>query len=213
MTIAGVTLLLLLSSMRVKFNYSSDQLRLLVGLGKIGSEFDFRSGRGAITAFGHNLKQFPLKSSGEDKLSKAKSKAEKKKEPESKPKRIRPLSTMIAVANKSRQPLWSFLVNTLRAIAVEEAEGELTAGFDSPDYTGIAYGYYYALAGAVPAVGRRVEFVPDWSGASLAGEVRLSFALPVYKLAYRLAILLVGLPLRDLIKLAIGTKKGGQDGQ
>jgi hypothetical protein len=208
--IVGLTLIVLLSSMRVRFAYNADQLCLFVGLGKVGAELDFRRGRGVIKAFGRSFKQFPLKS---DKPSKTEPKPKKKPDSKAKLKRTRPLPDLIAVARKSRRAIWLFVINILRAVAVEEADGELTAGFDSPDYTGMAYGYYFALAGAVPAVGKNLTFNPDWNGASVKGAIRLSFALPVYKLTYRLAILLIGLPLRDLIKLAIGTKKGGHDGQ
>ena len=120
---------------------------------------------------------------------------------------------MLSVLTDSARPLWSFSAGILRNIAIEEAQGEIRAGFDSPDLTGIAFGYYSAAAAAVPAMAGRLRFTPDWQGPSFAGKARLTVALPLYRLAARTIVLLFRLPLREMIKVAIGKKKGGQDGQ
>jgi hypothetical protein len=107
--------------------------------------------------------------------------------------------------------LWGYFVSILKSVAVEEAQGEIEAGFDEPDITGRVFGYYQAALGMVPSVVGRVAFVPDWTGASFSASMRLSLALPLYKLIWRTLVLIARLPLRELVKLAIGKKRGDED--
>jgi len=59
----------------------------------------------------------------------------------------------------------------------------------------------------------RLNFTPDWYGRSFSGSFRLAVTLPFYKFIYITLKLMIRLPLRDLIKLAIGKKKGASDGK
>ncbi|MCP4684479.1 MAG: hypothetical protein GY867_03425 [bacterium] len=103
-------------------------------------------------------------------------------------------------------------MDLLRASIIEQAEGEIEGGFDSPDLTGQAYGFYSAAMGAAPALAGRFRYVPDWTGASFSGAARLTVALPMYRLAARTTVLIWRLPIRKIVKLAIGEKGGVQDG-
>ena len=70
-----------------------------------------------------------------------------------------------------------------------------------------------AALGAVPAIAGRFRYIPRWDQQYFGGSVRLSLAIPVYRIALRTIVFIYKLPLRDLIKLAIGKKKGDQDVQ
>ncbi len=211
--VAGTVVLLL--RMRVRCTIDGDDRRLFVGLGRSGGEFDFVKGRGVFKLFGLRVKDFDL-------ARKAPAEVREKPEPEEKPEaekkprteRVRSRKRVLEVAKKSLRPSWDYLVGLLRSLILEEMHGTIRGGFDSPDLTGQAYGYYQAAIGAVPALAGRVSYVPDFTGQSFSGDFRMSVALPVYRLVYRTTRYLFALPLRKLIKLAIGTKerdKGEQD--
>jgi hypothetical protein len=105
----------------------------------------------------------------------------------------------------------SYLKIIVKSLAVEELQGEIEGGFDSPDLTGRAFGYYRAVLGAVPALAGHFRYYPVWTGAVFSGSLRLAVVLPLYKMLYRTLLLVFRLPLRKIIKVAIGTKKGEQD--
>jgi hypothetical protein len=113
---------------------------------------------------------------------------------------------------KCAKALHGYSFGILRSIIVEELQAEIEAGFDSPDLTGLTFGYYQAALAAAPGVVGRVEYRPDWTGASFSGQARGSVALPLYRLLGRSIVLVYQLPLREILKLAIGRRRGGQDG-
>lgn len=210
LTIVAIATVLLLLHLRVRFVFGSGNRLLFVGLGRSGPEFDYVGKTGCMKLFGLKVHTF--------KLGKKKLKPPPEKEPRvdkkvKKAKRKRSPGDFLRLIPACGAPLWKYLVSLLRAAVVEELEGEIEGGFESPDLTGIVFGCYQAALSAVPAVAGRVHFRPDWGGSSLEATVRGSVALPAYKIVFRTLILLFQLPLRELIKLAIGKKKGGQDGE
>ncbi|RME19837.1 MAG: hypothetical protein D6800_13800 [Candidatus Zixiibacteriota bacterium] len=109
--------------------------------------------------------------------------------------------------------LWHYGLGLLRAVRVERLEADIEGGFEEPHLTGQVYGFYQAAYGVAPAVVSRVRYRPDWSGASFDGSAGVAVAIPLYRLFYQTVVLLWELPLRKIVKLAIGTKEGVQDGQ
>ena len=100
--------------------------------------------------------------------------------------------------------LWKIL---LKSIIVEELSGTIKAGFDSPCLTGQIFGYYQAVVGAVPSMAGRVIYIPVWDEELFEVSFKASVAIPLYKIVYRTMILIIKLPLREIIKLAIGKKE------
>ncbi|MDH4157060.1 MAG: hypothetical protein OEW00_07280 [candidate division Zixibacteria bacterium] len=208
--VAGIALVLLLN-LRIRIDLDRDRRLVFLGLGRSGPEIDFATRTGAVRLFGVRVKSFEL--------GRAKKKAAvpavptEEKKAVKKPKRERPLKDVLAVAPRCVCAAVGYLIDLWKSIVVEELEGRVEAGFDSPDLTGQVYGYYQAALAAVPGVAGRFAWVPDWTGPSLSGSMRLTVALPLHRLALRTLVLMCKLPLRELIKLAIGKKKGVQDGQ
>ncbi|MCK4632411.1 MAG: hypothetical protein KAT79_04020 [candidate division Zixibacteria bacterium] len=205
----AVAVSLLLLRLRVRVALESDRRVIFVGLGRSGPEFDFAAKEGRFKLLGRSVRSFTL---GGKKKAAGKKKSEKKAARKKRSARVRSWRDMVRIGPSVVAASWSFLLDLLRSAVIEELEGEIEAGFDSPDLTGRAFGYYQAALATVPGVAGRFAYVPDWSGASFGGSLRLAIALPLYKLVFRMIILIVRLPLRELIKLAIGKKKGGQDG-
>jgi hypothetical protein len=208
--------------LRVRFEWTEDGRILFVGLGRTGLRMDYGLRRKVFTVAGMRLITSELK-----KKEAVQSPAEpppdepsevipgKKPTKPAKPpgKRKRPLSLFLKATPRTGKAAATYLYNLLKDVVIEECKGKIEAGFESPDLTGAAYGFYQAaLAGAPGAMGR-FQFAPDFTGRSFRGELRLAAALPLYRLAYRTIALIAHLPLRDLTKLAIGQKRGGQDGQ
>ena len=207
---------LLLLNIRVRFQLSDGRKLLFVGLGRSGPEFDFAGKAGSIMLFGMKVKSFEIDRVKKKKPKEAEEKARKVKvaKPPKPPKRSRvSLGDIYRVGPKCIGPMWAYIVGLLKAVVVEEVEGRVEGGFDSPHLTGAVFGYYQAALAAVPGVVGRVQFIPDWIGPSFSGAARVSVAIPVYKLLLRTIVLTYRLPLRDLLKLAIGKKKGVSDVQ
>ncbi|RKX18846.1 MAG: hypothetical protein DRP35_08625 [Candidatus Zixiibacteriota bacterium] len=192
---------------RLKFEFGTDNNLLFIGLGKTGPEFDFKNKTGIIKFAGLKLKKFSF----------FKPKTKKKTKPKilkkEKTKRIRPFRNIAKILPNILNSIWKFFIGLLKSVIVEEFSGQVKAGFDSPDNTGLLFGYYQAALNAVPSVIGRVTYTPVWDEASFNGSVRGSFALPMYKIIFQTIKLAVSLPLRDIMKLAIGRKEGGQDGK
>ena len=210
LTILVLLTLVMLLRIRVRFRFGSGQRLLFVGLGRTGPEFDLARRVGYIKLCGMSIGQFSMERAKEKPPKKAKPPKEKAA-PKKKTRRptLAQLKTMVPAMAKAA---WAYFRGLLKAVIVEELQGNVTAGFGSPDVTGTVFGYYQAALAAVPTVVGRVTYVPDWTGPSLSGAVRGSVALPVYKLVFLTIGLVFKLPLRELLKLAIGRKKGGQDG-
>jgi hypothetical protein len=198
----------LLLRLRVRVDLSRNRRLMFVGLGRSGPEMDFAHGTGLIRLFGVRIGSFSLKSK-----KKAEAAVESvpletgAKRSEKKPARQRSVRDFVSMSPKVVSAVWRFLAEVVKAAAVEQCEGELRAGFEQPHLTGQAFGYYHALVGAVPAIGR-FQFVPDWTGASFSAELRFAVAVPMYAIAYRTIILMFQLPIRRLIRFARGKKKG-----
>ena len=201
----------LLLNIRIRIELDKDRRLLFFGLGRSGAEYDFMSRINRLKIFGLNIKTIAPEKEPGVKPAKTKVKPPKEKPPKKKRKRERSLTDFLRILPQCLQPLGIYMLELIKGAAVEEFEGEIEGGFDTPDLTGQAYGYYQALLGAVPAVVGRLRYYPNWTGASISGAVRVSVIIPLYKLLYRSLVLVFRLPLRKLLKLAIGTKKGEQD--
>jgi len=204
---------LLLLNVRVRFQLSDSKKLLFVGLGRSGPEFDFSRNVGIIKLSGIKLKSFDIGREIKEMPKEVKAKPKKVKAARPSKQRERSLRDLARVLPKCLGPMGRYAVSVLKAVIVEELEGQIEAGFDSPHVTGSVFGYYQAALAAAPGIVSRVQYVPDWSGASFGGSAKVSVAIPLYKLLTRTVILIYRLPLRDLIKLAIGKKKGVSDVQ
>jgi hypothetical protein len=218
MTGTIVIVLLLLAAicllrLRVRFELGTDRRLLFVGLGRSGPEFDFVRRVQSFKLFGRTIKSAPMRKPDEKAAPKPEKPAEADdKRTEKKSKRVRPWHEVIGIIPKCTGALQRYSFGLLKSVVVEELDAQIEAGFEQPDLTGQLFGYYQAALAAVPSVVGRVQYQPDWTGASFAGSARLAVALPLYRLLYRTFLLICQLPLRRLIKLAIGKKRGGQDG-
>ncbi|HUV30855.1 MAG TPA: hypothetical protein VMY05_07205 [Acidobacteriota bacterium] len=205
--LAAVAVVMMLR-VRVRFELAAGRRRLFLGLGRSGADLDLARKSGRVRLFGLGVRSFSL----------ARREPEVREEPrveKRKPKkrgRERSLRDAVRLFPRVAGAFWSYVVGLLRAVTVEEADGEIRAGFDAPDLTGMTFGWYEAALAAVPSVMSRMRFVPDWTGPSLSGALRLSVAIPLYSLLWHSLVLILSLPLRKVIKLAIGEKKGVQDG-
>lgn len=210
--LAMVAVLLLRLRVRIELENRSRRI-LFAGLGRTGVDLDFMDRRGTLRLAGIPLRGFDLdrrKARPDESEKKKPKKAKKEARPS---RRTRSISDALLIAPAVLSAVGSYLLGLIRDAVVEEADGKIEGGFDQPDLTGISYGYYQAAAAAVPAIGQRFRFVPDWTGPSFSGAARFAVAIPVYRLVWRTLLLAKDLPLRKLVKLAIGKKKGGQDGQ
>lgn len=218
-----LALLFLLTRLRLRLNLATDRKLLFVGLGRSGPEFHLGEKKGELRLFG--LKLFSFETGKEKKKEGTKDKKvrkevteaikkEKKPEPgKAKQKRRRSLKDIVGIIPQCSKALWLYFIDLLKAAIIEEAEGEIEGGFDAPDLTGQAFGFYQAAIGAVPALAGRFRYTPDWTGASFSGAVRLTVALPIYRLVGRTILLIWRLPVMKIVKLAIGEKGGVQDGK
>jgi hypothetical protein len=90
---------------------------------------------------------------------------------------------------------------------IEELNGTIKAGFESPNVTGQVFGYYQAARGALPAMAGRFTYIPVWNEEVFEASFRASVAIPLYKIIYRNLVFILNLPLREIIKLTIGKKE------
>ncbi len=190
---------ILLLHLRIRVVWGDGNKLLFVGLGKTGPEFNFNSKKARLCLFNVKIKEFSL-----EKKPKEKKKPEKKKVKD-KPKKQRSYKDMLRMFPKVSKELFSYIKNILASLIVEELEADIEAGFESPDLTGQAYGYYQAALAAVPGVMNHINYSPNWTRPTLSVKTRASVSLPLYKLVWRTIVLLWRLPLRELYKLAIGT--------
>ncbi|UCG61532.1 MAG: hypothetical protein JSV52_14650 [Candidatus Zixiibacteriota bacterium] len=202
---AAVTLL----RIRIQLEISDKHRLLFVGLGRSGAQFDLKSGQSVFRLLGLRIKEKKKPEKKKDRRKAKAAKPEKKK----KRRRERPVADFLKILPATVRALVRYAVSILRSFYIERFEGEVRGGFDQPDLTGTAFGFYQAVLGIAPAAVGRFRFTPYWEGAALGGWARLSVAIPLYHLIGRTIVMFCRLPLRDLIKLAIGKKKGDQDVQ
>ncbi len=201
---------LMLLHIRLRFEFTRDSRLLFVGLGRSGPELDLRRKTGVVKLFNVTLIRFEM-----DKKKPPKVEKEEKRPRKAPLKKARQRSPrdIIKVARMSVKPLWSYIINLLKAVAVEELEGQVEAGFEEPHLTGAVFGYYQAALAVIPNVVGRVQYIPNWTEASFRGAGKMAVTLPMYKFVGRTVQLLWRLPLREIIRLAIGKKKGESDDQ
>lgn len=200
---------LLLVRLRLRAEISPKRRVVFIGLGRTGPEIDFVRREIQIRLSGLRMKRFPFRrhvakvtTAGTEELH------AKTGEPSTKPKRSRSARAALNILPESLGALWGYTVGLLKAAIIEQAEGEIEAGFDTPHVTGQVYGCYQAALAVAPALVGRFQYTPVWTGGSFSGALRVSIAWPVYKLIWQTMLLICRLPIRRLVKLAIGKKKG-----
>ncbi len=197
--------------LRLRFEFSPQSRILFIGLGHSGPQVDFIRKEGMLRICGLNLGRFAF-GRRKEKLVSARERRERLGKPPKKAKRprTRPARDIVRVGRQCLHPAWHYAVGLLRSTVVEELHGRVEGGFGSPDVTGMAYGYYQAALAAVPQLVARVDYIPVWVGPFFNGSGKIAVALPLYKLVGRTVQLLWRLPLREIIKLAIGNKQKGE---
>lgn len=220
LTLVVLIIALMLLRLRFRLELSSERKLLFLGLGRSGPELDFRSSRGVVRLFGFDLWSFALGKSesvaakiktGLKKLQEDEPEKEPEEDSAEKPKRKRSWRDAAAIAPACARAFGRYLLGLIGAAVVERAEAEIEAGFAEPNLTGQAFGYYQAVIGVAPSLGR-VQYIPIWSGPAFSGSANLSIAWPVYRLVWQTTLFLARLPLTKIVKLAIGSKEGAQDG-
>ncbi len=213
----GLLILLLILHLRLRAEWSRQHRLVAVSIGRrTGVEIDFVDRATFIRFAGFTLSRRPFDRDTKEELPAKKARKKAKAAAKSaRPKKRRSLRSIYervrSLGPSILKAAWNFAKGILRAGVVEELEARIEAGFDQPDQTGMAYGYYQAMLGMVPAAAGRLVFVPDWSGASFAASGRLTVSLPLYRLVWRVIVLLWQLPSRKLLKMAIQREKGEQD--
>jgi hypothetical protein len=211
---------ILLLRIRVGCDLGPEKKLVFARIGRTGSEFDFTTKRMVIRLFGMRIKEVVM--FGGKKAGRVETPAEPvpeadtiQAEPKSMPKvkRVRPFSLLLEIVSESSKALWRFVVAILKGVIVEEAQGELSIGFDSPDVTGKAFGYYHAIAWAAPTLANRISITPVFTEKIVTGKARVTLALPVYVLVYRLGKLFVQMPIRKIIRYSRGIQKGANHGK
>jgi hypothetical protein len=213
----------LMVRLRVRLHLSPERKLLFVGLGRTGPEFDFVDRVIRIKLFGLKIGQITMRKAEQDTeeglaeqadtLARPAEPATEKKSGVSKPKRHRPFSLLLQIVSESGRAIWNFVVAIFKGVIVEEAEGELTLGFDSPDTTGKMFGYYHAVAFAMPGLTNRLNIMPDFSGKVATGRAKVTLALPMWVLVYRTGRLITQVPIRKIIRYSRGETKGARHGE
>jgi hypothetical protein len=200
---------LLFVRVRLRVEISPKRRVVFVGLGRTGPEIDFVRREMQIRLSGLRIMRFPfrrqatsVKTAGVEEL------YVRTAEPPAKPKRSRTAKAVLDILPESLGALWRYSVGLLKAAIIEQAEGEIEAGFEAPHVTGQVFGCYQAALAMAPALVGRFQYVPVWTGPSLSGALRVSIAWPAYRLIWQTMLLMWRLPLCKFVKLAIGEKKG-----
>jgi len=196
----------LMLHLRLRLEYSDDRRTLFVGLGRSGPEVDLVSHKVRIRLCGVSIGAVAITGKQEPAT------AAKKKQAAG-PRRARVnIGAWFTVLPEAAAVLWRYFTGLLRATAIEQAEGEIRGGFESPDVTGQVYGYYQAALAAVPSVAGRIRFTPDWTGESWSVAVRFSASLPMYRLVWSTLVLLWQLPIVKIVRLVRNNEKGVRNG-
>lgn len=203
-TLGVLLLVLLLMRVRLHFIYTPEIRTAGLTLGRRTGLFaDLLCFRGTVRVMGITVYQMDLRKEKEEAPRATRVTPPEAEAPaQAKPKR--PLRERVAVLRENLPQAWralrTYLKGLYRATRVEELNGRIEAGFDSPDETGRALGYYYAALGIVPAIISRVQFVPVWMGPSFEASGRMTLAIPLYHLLWHTIVLLWQFPARKLIK-------------
>ncbi|MCH7690571.1 MAG: hypothetical protein IIA17_05950 [candidate division Zixibacteria bacterium] len=189
--------------LRVKLDLYPNVKTLFAGLGRTGIRIDITGKTRAFIFAGRTIKTFSTEKKPDRKTAGEKTKTVKKQ----KPGRQRPLKKILAVVPTTLKALSNYTYSILKSAAIEEFDGQINAGFGPPHITGAAFGFYQATLAGIPGMAGRFKYIPDWNGLSFQGQLRISVSIPLYRLLFKTMVMLWQLPLRELIKLAIGTKK------
>lgn len=223
LTILAIVLLILIGiallRLRVRFEFGHDDRWVFLGLGRSGIEIDYLGRSQTIRVAGLAVKRQPLSRSSTESTGESTQETEAATDQDG-GEAGRGVSVdsamirkIISLAPQVLREAGVYSKALLNRVIVERLEADIRAGFDSPDMTGQTYGAYHAVMGAVPALAGHVRFTPDWQGASFHGRARGSLALPLYQVLLRTPRLIWRLPLREIVKMAKGIKKGDHDGQ
>lgn len=203
---------LLALRLRVKATWDERDRLVFGGVGhRNGVELDFQANRGRVKLIGIGVYGFDLDLDREEKVVKDRPVRKKRRFTGGGVRKIRTAVRMARLLPEYRRAVFTFLKGLWRAVRIEELRAEIRAGFDAPDRTGTAFGCYQALLGMAPALAGRLAFVPDWTGPSFATSGRAAVAVPLYKILWRIVVLVWQLPSKRSLKLAIEKEKGEQD--
>ncbi|KAA3632891.1 MAG: hypothetical protein DWP97_10235 [Calditrichaeota bacterium] len=203
----------LLLRIRLKVRLIDSEKTLFVGLGRSGVLYDFKKMSGFIQIWNRTFKKIKQKRPDEQNQKKSEAQSRDKQKDKTKAKRVIPYREMFALIPSMMTALWTYAVSMMKSVIIEEMNGKIEAGFDSPDITGKVFGFYQAAYHAVPAVAGRIHYVPVWDETRFNAQMQLSVAIPLYKIIWRTIVLIFSLPLRDIIKLTIGKKERSHDGE
>ena len=192
--------------LRVKLDLYPNVKTLFAGLGRTGIRIDITGKTRAFIFAGRTVKTFST-----DDLAKKSVEKTAKISKKVKPKRQRPLKKILAVVPTTLKALSNYTYSILKSAAIEEFDGQINAGFGPPHLTGAAFGFYQATLAGIPGMAGRFKYIPDWNGLSFQGQLRISVSIPLYRLLFKTMVMLWQLPLRELLKLAIGTKKAAPE--
>jgi hypothetical protein len=177
---------------------------LFVGCGRSGWHFDYIQGKRRFALWGVVLRVADIRRDTAISAGPIKPKAEADLKTETSISVIE----MLGFFGKSRKALWNYIKRLFGSLIIEEFDAEIHAGFEQPDATGAVYGYYQAAMAALPLQWRRIRYLPDWTGESFRVRGRVSVAMPVYRFVGSTIRLLLSLPVKDIIRIAIRKKQG-----
>ena len=206
-----VTITLLLR-IRLKIRLIDSEKTIFIGLGRSGILYDLQKMSGYIQIWNRTFKQIQNKHEAKTPEKSEKLKTNEQKEKKTVKRKI-PYRQIFELIPSMMTAIWKYAVSMMKAVIIEEMNGKIEAGFDSPDITGKVFGYYQAAYHAVPAVAGRISYIPVWDETRFNAQMQLSVAIPLYKIIWRTIILIFSLPLRDIIKLTIGKKERSHDGE
>ena len=196
-----LTAALLLVRLRLRVEISPERRIVFVGLGRTGPEIDFARREIQIRLSGLRIKRFPFRRQvARVKTAGTEESQARTGEPSS--KRNRFVVAVLDILPQSLGALWKYSVGLLKAAIIEQAEGEIEAGFDAPHVTGQVYGCYQAALAIAPALVGRFQYTPVWTGRSFSGALSVTIAWPVYRLIWQTMLLIWRLPIRKFVKLA-----------
>jgi len=206
MSAIGITFLIIvlflgvitLLHIRLRLIMESNRKTLFVGLGRTGVLTNFTDSSRSIIIAGRKIQTSVI--------TKKERPAPEKKKPYKTSTRTRSIKDILAIIPDTFRAVSKYVYSIIKSIIIEEFEVEVNAGFPEPHLTGMAFGYYQAAIAAVPGINKHFKFIPDWNGGSISGAVKTTVSIPLYKIIYRTIIMVFQLPLRKLIKLAIGRK-------
>lgn len=188
--------------LRVKLDLYPNVKTIFAGLGRTGIRIDISGGTQSIIFAGRTVKSISV-----EKVFKNSVERIAKISNIIRPGRQRSFKNVLVIVPTTLKTLANYTYSILKSAAIEEFDGQINAGFGPPHITGAAFGFYQATLAGIPAIAGRFKYIPDWNGLSFQGQLRLSVSIPLYRLLFKTMIMLWQLPLRELLKLAIGTKK------